>query len=948
MDDLYYKIQAYLQKKDQECGRLQFLASRTTEENIKHVDDICETISGLLRTFQIFKGPISKNNQNCVQLFKYLVLNTAFESQTLLIEDIIHGHLVDMCPPLSPYLLLEILQHINYEEILAESILYVPLDLCVEILEICRSYLEYLNFNRALDTLTALISNAYIKFIITKSSGSQTSCFEEFSERFVIAIQELISLLSSEKIIRLDEVSKSRKHERCGIILKKILKMVRNTLESDKINLVPDKEKLYKISFGNDSPIKGNEEIMQRYLNELNQDMMNLLLKKIKEIDCNIYLSWAEIDYENSSVSLQRSIGIDCFYFIEAMKSSVQLPKFQHLLECLNQLASKPDLEIPLSELSLEEVCSKAEGKKEYITELMKRYKYWNESIFSCIEKNESHLDKNDCLYLLEYLHFIVEQSDEEVYKQRVYAFVTKVLILQSIIDLFSITIHYLLNHDGSDILECNKTEENFENFITHNVAFNSPKNLRFVLISIIKNPKKILSILLKMVIGHPNYDHVMISPTEFFLLAPILKIRTENKKTLLMDILADCMQKTEWNIKKFAHFVQVMEENEYGADELFNDLFIPYLDFETFNTSNIKSVLNCARKMQNKCTENLRIDGLMKAIVKKMSYLRKDVNLPKYVNGEILCLLIRVVHLFMENKSSWCNADKKQSVINGISIYLEPIDRPYFCSLWHLTKQGVDIRDIMEDYERRCFIAMNKVKDQGITERLRSHLDDFSFLNEDFLRHFILRSTEPEYTKFGTDIVLLYFNDLKWQSEMEAFDNFIRITIEGCLLCLEFPDVSSPQSFPFLIKCLSRLSKSIFKLDVPETHKSIYQSLNTNIMKLDNSIENSQYSDSYRTFLISINNFSCKEPLANLLLQLIDAIHNFGCQCLELIKNENVKDKNYTPEVVKFRIAHEFISNAIKISAEEAYICMTKMEELLFSGNYEKEKREESIHKPV
>ncbi|XP_033207591.1 uncharacterized protein LOC117167080 isoform X2 [Belonocnema kinseyi] len=943
MDNLFYKIQVYLQKKDQECGRLQFLTSRTTEESIKHIEDVCTSISGFLGTFKIStKGRNLKDTNDCILVFKYLVLNTAFKSQTYLLEDITNGHLADMCPPLSPYLFLEVLQYIQYEEILAESILYFPLDLCVEILEISRRCFKYAEFDRALNTLIALISNAYKKFLIVKELGSQTSCFEDFTERLVNIIQELISLIFNEKIIRFDEVSNLKKHERYGIILKKILKMVRDLLESRSINLSAEKEKLYKITFGNQSPVSGCEEVMQLFLEELNQELINLLLRKIKEIDCNIYLGWAELNYDNGSISLQRSIGIDCFYFADALKKQDQITKFEHLIKCLDQLASKPNAGTPLSEFHLEELCRKSEGHPEYIKELLKRYKDWNESIFDCIEQNESLLDKDDCLYLLEYLLSIILQSDMEAYKVRVYSFVTKVLLNQSITDLYAITIEYLLNHDGCKILEFSKTIENFKNFITHNTTFLSAKNLRFVLISVIKSPKKILTIILKIVIGHTNYEHVMISPRDVFLLSPILKIQTENGRTLLMNILGECLQNSECNIKKFTHFMQVMEENNYETDEIFNDLFIPYLESESFNVSSINSVLNSVRKMQNKCTENLKIDKMVIAIAKRISCLRKDTSLPKYVNGEILCLLFRVIEVFIRDQSRWFNLEKKIAIISSISVYIEPIDRPYFSSLWHLTKQGIDVRDIMEDYERRCFIVMNEVKNQGVSERLRSCLGDFSFLNEDFLRHLILRSTELEYAKYGTEIVLLNWDIFGWKSELDAFDQFVRITIEACLLCLEFSDVSSPQSFPFLIKCLSRLSKSIFKLNVTKTYESIHNSLTQSIKRLDHHIKNSQYSDFYQNFLTSVNNISCKNSLVEILQQLISAIHYFGCQCLGLVTGKK-HNYEYTSEVIKFRIIHEFISNAMKVSAEEAYICITKMEEFLFSEgcNNKKEQKQ-------
>lgn len=139
MDDLNMNIQALLLKKENECGKLSQLVSRIAQENIIYINGIQEEIANIFKSADL---PIEKNNLHenirCINAYKFLILNTNFKCLDLLAQDDANTHLVDICPLMSPYLLIEILWRLHYEDILAESILYLPLDFVVELIEVTR------------------------------------------------------------------------------------------------------------------------------------------------------------------------------------------------------------------------------------------------------------------------------------------------------------------------------------------------------------------------------------------------------------------------------------------------------------------------------------------------------------------------------------------------------------------------------------------------------------------------------------------------------------------------------------------------------------------------------------------------------------------------------------------------------------------------------------------
>ncbi|XP_076174452.1 uncharacterized protein LOC143150221 isoform X2 [Ptiloglossa arizonensis] len=889
-NEFYKKVQMYLMKKNQECGELQFLTSRTTTASIAHIDDICKSIVNIFETYNIpTKEKALINDERCVQSYIYLLLNTKFKNQERLAEDIVNGHLVDMCPPIASYLFIQILWNLEYEKILIQSLLHIPVDLCKEILEILKKCIKELPFKRSMDSMYQLILIVYTKFIQLKEIGVQSTNLEECIQNLLIGFQEFLLLLTNPKFTLISS-SDLKINERHGIMLKKLIATIKSCFDY-KIkgirNISRDDDKLYNITFGREPFIKYEDTLMESTILTLNQCLMDLLLIKVKEVDCNMYLNWAELDdEENNMISLQRSIGNECYHFIEFIQNDEQFSQNTHLVECLQHLSSKPDPKQSSFVISLQELCyAISDGKTEFMKELLCRYKEWDSSILDFVYKNKSLLDKKDCFNLLEYLTFLLKQSTEEDLKEFSYTSVTRILSLQDLPAIYEIVMMYLTKHDGNNYLESPHTEEAFNEFITRNSNLQTTKNLKIVLLFLLKNVRLILTILLKITIGHHQYRNIMIFANDLLLLLPFMQIMEDNNQIILINILRTiCIENIEWNPKKFMDFIQILLDRRIvKVHDLINNVFVPYLEKDTFTLSNIHSILNNIRKLQVSCTKDTNVKSLIIVLAKKMSFLRKNTSISKYVSNEILYQITRILKYFLTIKGYSISASTKKEIICAIEVVIEPIDTLHFASLWHLMQKDVSVIDIVTDYERRCFIVLNKLKeDPKTSEKLRNYLSDLNLLREDFLRHLIIRSSNREYQLLASEFTIMYWFAFRWNNEIEAYNHFLRITIEACCLSLEYPSIGGNNLFVFLFQsftCFCR--KFVFFKGIIEHEEKVYQLLIKNFNQLDNSIKYSPYAPLFSTCLIRLSNITQSES-ENLLQDILNILDDFCDQCLD------------------------------------------------------------------
>ncbi|XP_012057784.1 PREDICTED: uncharacterized protein LOC105620918 [Atta cephalotes] len=331
----------------QQHGQLKFLSCRATNENMRSTDEVSKTIMYYLKdrlgmyNIKIF---IADNDFNTkynflptfITCYKYLLLNTNFSSQYLLKKDMRFGHVVGIWPKLSPCLFVQILWYSQCEDLLIESLVHIPLDLCVEILQITIEHINELTLSRARRLILLLIYKIYYKCLWL---------------HLVKNILQCIKKCTSSKI--------------------------KNYLENY------DQAMLFRLTCGNFNEhtnyyhiLSSNE--VKSIIITLDQKLITLLLNQIKHVDPFECTIWRNIvDDENTMISLHRAIIMECHYLREFMKQNNILMKNEQLFLCLKQL-----IELMKSEesiLTLQELCYDiAKGKLHGIKELIKRYKEWD------------------------------------------------------------------------------------------------------------------------------------------------------------------------------------------------------------------------------------------------------------------------------------------------------------------------------------------------------------------------------------------------------------------------------------------------------------------------------------------------------------------------------------------------------------------------------------------
>ncbi|XP_012057787.1 PREDICTED: uncharacterized protein LOC105620920 [Atta cephalotes] len=316
--------------------------------------------------------------------YNFLLLNTNFSSQYLLKKDLIFGHVVPIWPTLSPYLFVKIIWYSKCEDLLIESIMHLPLDLCAEILKTIIKHIDELAIPRARRLIFLLIYKIYNKFLWlhlgTLSEQNVTKCVHQIIMYFEI----LLNLLVSPKFVTSCNLPSEEKHLQHGILVKNILHYINKCMYS-KIRSYSESHnllKLFTLTYGNNEHINYYHMLpinaVKCIIIKLDHILATLLLNQIKDVDSFEYIVWKNIvDNENTMISLHRAIIMECHYLREFMKQNDFLMKNEQLFLCLKQLIGPIKSEESI--LTLQELCHDiAKCKLRDIKELIKRYKEWD------------------------------------------------------------------------------------------------------------------------------------------------------------------------------------------------------------------------------------------------------------------------------------------------------------------------------------------------------------------------------------------------------------------------------------------------------------------------------------------------------------------------------------------------------------------------------------------
>ncbi|KAL7299492.1 hypothetical protein TKK_0007729 [Trichogramma kaykai] len=967
IEEFYTDLQQRTVVLDSESS-FKFITSRSTEKTCTDIQNLCTLMEKLCQIYYIpTKGAFLRKTELSVKAFIYLICNTNFASQYLLADDVRVGHLVDIQPPFSPYLFIEILWRIRFDDLLAESILHFPLDLCNEILEVLPRCIDLLTFQRASKFLSNIVPNIYKKLILLRNNGSQTKDIAQNSKKLAGNFQELLSQFNNVKFLKLKDVpKKSDRYRRYGILLKILIQTVRMcvTSRSKKIEIPKDMENLYKLTFGWQLYEKLDDGSLHETLSEINRELFNALLKRVKEIDCNIYMNWTEHDDEdNSSMTLQRAIGLECHFFIENTRDEYgDVAEYGHLLECLQQIASKPDPENNIESMDLTDLCHGAkEGRRDCIVALFRRYKDWDDSTVDAIDSNISSLSKEDCEQLLEHLANELAQEPQEdsnsdsggssTEKLQTYSLcLAKALVAQDIGDLYEITIKSIMRSEDREVADAEQQQQqqqqhvvdasDFERFITHNSSFSSAKNLRAVLFYLCLNTRPTLKILLKMSIGHADYPGVAVSHDDLMLLLPILKIRTHSKNESLVESLhAKCSEREEGskllnemrylNKKRLNQYrkspssvslvIRVLREiceNEPAWDpnclawllqmlyefcepaEIVGEIFIPLL----------------------RCTPDKYSTAFFKYFLVEL-YKLKGGYTPDCRNALIRELEIKLDYLYKSDHLwRYCREELlllATAVLEHLFCEVEPdqpyehLDSNYLHVLQPYPTTSAEDEPIYRLTLLEALGRFDQLRRSRMTEEDCEQLPDgatsYSF-TEDFLRYVFLKCTREQFIQYGNELLdsAGEIIDCADNSKQAYCDALVRLTFETMLFCLEFPQCTAQDSLVFLVNCLKEF---LPKVQIPKKdafQKGICRSLDKHAIILRESVARTVVAPTYDYLIMAMD----EHPLH--LTHKLRALEMFSSKCRSYTEPLRTYAGSHTPLGLRLWLAHDLVQEVL------------------------------------
>ncbi|XP_011065175.1 PREDICTED: uncharacterized protein LOC105152517 isoform X2 [Acromyrmex echinatior] len=835
--ELPKQIQKFLFKKEQEYGQLKFILSRATDETSYFVNEFLEALTNIIKQFNIYNVRLYYENDSskpCINIspgtiscYNYFLLNTNFQSQSLLAEDLMLGHIVHSWPTLSPFLFIQIIWRIKCEDLLIESLMHLPLDLCVDILDITIRCINDLEILRAKRFVFILISKLYYRCLWLHFGILSKRNVTEIISQLVAHFQVLLDVVSS-KFVSL-ELSNQKKHLQHGILLKDMLRYIKMCMRYKTKNfpVKNDRLGLFEITYGNNDgrtdyfctvPIDKVKSIIAT----LDQELITLLLNQIKQVDCLEFMDWAEIDdLENITISLQRAIIIECHCFIEFMKQNELLSTNDHLLQCLEQLVGpkKPEESV----LSLEELCHSIEnGKLDDMKELMKYYKKWDLSVLQFISRKTELLNVQDSSTVLEYFHYIVEHINNYEKNYQIYTLILEILTNQQLSDMYRIVLLYTIQHFHDNHLTFLFSSEYFKTYIESNLNISELQEFRIILIFVMLNPKVVLTTLVRIAIGstETEYQNVMFKKHQTYFLYGFFIAKLDDYDNLLTFILKNIWlhDNSTWCYKQFETFMNdMLQKKAITPDDLLNNVYIPCLI----------------------------------ELIKKMSMLRKSN--PMYLRSTVNNLLDRgtMILNLVSARPNLLTLKNQSEIITKVNNFVEPIDQILLAPLLQKILRGT-VKDVIQNYERRCSTIY-----QLIYTNSQRKSDLFKFNQKALLRHMMLHATEDEYKNFAIEMTMVSWSYFGWANELEAYENVLHITAEAMQLALIFTDTFPKDSFVSLLRALMHYCNTLLflKHQICNNQEILFNVLSKTLFSLKSAVNETQYGKIYDNLLEHINN---------------------------------------------------------------------------------------------
>lgn len=245
----------------------------------------------------------------------------------------------------------------------------------------------------------------------------------------------------------------------------------------------------------------------------------------------------------------------------------------------------------------------------------------------------------------------------------------------------------------------------------------------------------------------------------------------------------------------------------------------------------------------------------LIAALTKKLSLIRRSTVWAKEQVCDILSRVCYILHEFSEYRKMCIPTvqERKLREYNcTISGWLEPLDQAQMTAA---IVPDINVLHVIKNYETYCFPIHLHLRINPRWEGRRKKFTCCAYINrESFIRHMILHATADEFKSYVYGLTELYYS-FGWASQLEAYENVVRITTDAIQLTMVYPKTFSPNASITLMRLLVKFCKKFAKESDASSHEAICRILLKALFSLKQLMHGTRYSVLYNYLFINIGN---------------------------------------------------------------------------------------------
>ncbi|CAG2057569.1 unnamed protein product, partial [Timema podura] len=360
---------------------------------------------------------IDKRHELLRRIHFFLVLNSDLSMVDELMDDQNYGHLSNCAPLLSLPLLMEVVWGLSLLEYLAETLVFAPPCLIIELLDAALAKINSLQPESILEPINKLSHSVFLRVQTLKDCDPN---IKNIKLKIFAQFKTLLSYFMGANAVKLQSWTTDELNTHAGYAMESLLQMVCNCLSSYSAPSVHKEElvQMYDVHYSYDcSKLCEGEKVRDISTEHFIDELLSVCKSNFSAITVDKWLFWTEHDSQiEPNKNLQCVIAEKMYICLELLKLAKRRGSLvEELTQIMLSMARRPrDEDDEIREANKETIIQN-------VSDLNKTRKKWfkallntedllfDESCIDCLENNMELIDLEDFKSIFEITLSVIE-----------------------------------------------------------------------------------------------------------------------------------------------------------------------------------------------------------------------------------------------------------------------------------------------------------------------------------------------------------------------------------------------------------------------------------------------------------------------------------------------------------------------------------------------------------